>query len=218
MNSFFVFHQFLTSTMSSTLDFFQQCLSDFMEIQLGKATYRSTSWDGMEQFYCQAEDCASNDASVPMQPSTAQLGTDSWQYFPSSCSCIKATRISTDSTFLFTRFFNSVGGLLNFPCHFVDPNDPIERSHCKLGTSSFINLLYKMDRLCVNTFLVAVFLNTILNRIGKIHLFNVNGINLKVFQAVQCWSSIKATSFFLKGYRQRYLLFSSVVRPSSLSI
>lgn len=103
---------------------------------VSNSSYLSVFLDGVEQFYCQAENCASSNTTDHVQSSsTAQWGTDLWHCSSFSCSCINSTKICSNPSFPLTNIIDSIGGSLDFPCDFIDPNDPFGRTQCKLSTA-----------------------------------------------------------------------------------
>lgn len=104
---------------------------------VSNSSYLSVFLDGVEQFYCQAENCQSSNTTDHIQSSAsaAQWGTDLWHCSSFSCSCIKSTKICSNPSFPLASIINSIGGSLDFPCDFVDPNDPFGQTQCKLSTA-----------------------------------------------------------------------------------
>ncbi|PWN31340.1 uncharacterized protein FA14DRAFT_151646 [Meira miltonrushii] len=102
---------------------------------VSNSSYLSVFLDGVEQFYCQAENCASSNTTDHVQSSTAQWGTDLWHCSSFSCSCIETAKICSNPSFPLASIINSIGGSLDFPCDFVDPNNPFGQTQCKLSTA-----------------------------------------------------------------------------------
>lgn len=102
---------------------------------VSNSSYLSVFLDGVEQFYCQAESCASSNTTDHVQSSTAHWGTDLWHCNSFSCSCIETAKICSNPSFPLASIINSIGGSLDFPCDFVDPNNPFGQTQCKLSTT-----------------------------------------------------------------------------------
>ncbi|EPQ28077.1 uncharacterized protein PFL1_04404 [Pseudozyma flocculosa PF-1] len=92
--------------------------------QMPNTTLASVFYDGVEQFYCQASNCASRNSTQSAALGKSRFGTTSTQCDNLQCYCIPGTVMCGGGALDLTPIINGLSGALGMPCDFIDPKAP----------------------------------------------------------------------------------------------
>ena len=88
------------------------------------------SYDGIEQFYCQSEDCSAKNVSTGVASDSSPFGTTEWTCNTLKCYCIPGTTLCGGGSLDLTSIINNMNGTLSMPCDYVEPSSANATGEC----------------------------------------------------------------------------------------